>query len=352
MAGRNVLAVTAGLVTLLALAQQASAQEQGKQESNRGKTGQSDPRKDAGIDRGQTNPVIRGDAARTDNGREFNRGQSDGYRNGNGEGFSSGQEGWYGSNNGRRRGNGNRQFYGNNYPGNGYYGNQVPGNAGQVSGYFNPEMEGQRPDNCVLIRLSLPSADAQVWFENAATQQRGFDRVYISPPIETGKNYTYSIKATWMENGHEMTREKKLTVQANQTAMANFNDRGGNGPESINAAPDAATAKRENTLGRPELQEPDPKATAGGHAETTKSLDSITGKVVSVNGDRLTITESTGNVQRTLQIPDSTQITLNGQRAGNDALKAGMQVTVSLKHGAQDVATRVEVTSSSPQEKR
>ena len=65
-----------------------------------------------------------------------------------------------------------------------------------------------------------------------------------------------------------------------------------------------------------------------------------------------TITESTGNNQRSFQIPDATQITLNGQRVANDALKAGMQVSVSLKQGTKDVANRVEVTSSAPQEKR
>jgi uncharacterized protein (TIGR03000 family) len=387
MKARNVLAFTAGLLTLLAFVQQASAQERGKQEnnrgntghsdqergkqeSNRGNTGQNDLGKDAGINHGQTEPAIRGDAGRTDNGRDLNRGQTGAYRNGNGdgygrEGYGSTGEGWQGSNYGRRGWRGNRQYYGNYGNGfydNGFYGNQYPSNEGQrfysgsngrVSGYFNPEMDGQLANNCVLIRLSLPSADAQVWFENAATQQRGFNRVYISPPIETGKNYTYNIKATWMENGHEVTREKKLQVYANQTAMANFEDRGGDRHETINTAPDAATTKRENTLGRPELQEPELKTSGLPESEkTTKSSDFVAGKVVSVNGDRLTITESTGNNQRTFQIPDATQITLNGQRVANDALKAGMQVSVSLKQGTKDVANRVEVTSSAPQEKR
>jgi hypothetical protein len=78
----------------------------------------------------------------------------------------------------------------------------------------------------------------------------------------------------------------------------------------------------------------------------------VTGKVVSMNGDRLTITDSDSNKQRSCQVPDGTQITLKGQQVGNDTLKAGTQVSISLKQGTKDIANRVEVTSNSPQEKR
>jgi uncharacterized protein (TIGR03000 family) len=383
MKGRTGWAVAAGLLSVLAFVQQGAAQERkegnqgnagqgaaqerGRHEGNQGNLGQGEAARGAATLHGQTDTGVRGDIGRTDPGRETINNQPNTNYYGR-EGYGYQQDGWYGSDYGRRgwRGRGfSRTYsdYGNgmydNGYGYGYYRNEYPGYfAGQsgMSGYYTPEMYGQSAgmaNNRVLVRLFVPDANARVWFEGAPTQQGGFDRLYISPPIDPGKNYAYTIKAAWMENGKEVTREQKLPVHANQQALASFDQRfqGNDG----NLPPATSTARREDTLGRPEMQEPDRNPAANGFTQgekTTKSADLVLGKILSVNGDRFTITDLDGNNQRSFQIPDGTQIMQNGQNVGHDVLKPGMQVSVSLKSGTHDVASRVEVKSSAPTERK
>jgi uncharacterized protein (TIGR03000 family) len=139
------------------------------------------------------------------------------------------------------------------------YGNQnsgfFGGQYGQVSGDYSPEMYG--PDR-VLVRLMLPNPSARVWFDGSPTEQQGSDRLYISPPIDPNKNYTYTIKASWMENGKEVTKEQKLSVRANQQAMASFDSRfqdNRNQGQSQRPLPNTSTARGEEPFGRPEMQE-------------------------------------------------------------------------------------------------
>ena len=72
------------------------------------------------------------------------------------------------------------------------------------------------------VRVMVPTREAKVWFENEATKQQGTDRLYTSPPLERGRPYHYTIKASWLENGREITREQTVPVRAGQEAVANF----------------------------------------------------------------------------------------------------------------------------------
>jgi uncharacterized protein (TIGR03000 family) len=73
--------------------------------------------------------------------------------------------------------------------------------------------EQETNPNAVHVRLSLPP-DARVWFEGQETQQRGSDRLYVSPPMEAGKNFVYHIKAQWMESGKQVVHTKDVNVRA------------------------------------------------------------------------------------------------------------------------------------------
>jgi uncharacterized protein (TIGR03000 family) len=80
----------------------------------------------------------------------------------------------------------------------------------------------------VNVRVMVPTREAKVWFENEATKQQGTDRLYSSPPLEKGRPYYYTIKASWMENGREVSREQTVPVRAGQQVVADFNDRNDN----------------------------------------------------------------------------------------------------------------------------
>jgi uncharacterized protein (TIGR03000 family) len=74
----------------------------------------------------------------------------------------------------------------------------------------------------VRMRVSLPTADAQLWIQDQLTQQRGLERVFESPNLEPGKSYTYSLRASWMENGKEVVRKLDIDVRSGQVTPVQF----------------------------------------------------------------------------------------------------------------------------------
>jgi uncharacterized protein (TIGR03000 family) len=114
----------------------------------------------------------------------------------------------------------------------GYYGGYADMNQGQFFGdtsYGAFDGQGQmNTRNTAAVRVFLPSPQARVAFEGQNTQQTGFDRLFISPELQSGQNYVYTVKATWMQNGQEISREKKVHVRAGQGVVVDFRrDTGG-----------------------------------------------------------------------------------------------------------------------------
>jgi uncharacterized protein (TIGR03000 family) len=100
---------------------------------------------------------------------------------------------------------------------NGAYANGVMSWPNYSYGSYSPSQE-----NVARIRLVVP-ADAQVWFGNAATKQRGETRHFESPPLSPGHQYVYDITVRWRDkDGQEVTRTRQLNVSANSTVSADF----------------------------------------------------------------------------------------------------------------------------------
>jgi uncharacterized protein (TIGR03000 family) len=80
-------------------------------------------------------------------------------------------------------------------------------------------------DNVARIRLNVP-ADAQVWFDDKATRERGETRHFETPPLAPGRQYVYDVKVRWRDkDGKEVTRTRHLGVSANSTVIADFTRR-------------------------------------------------------------------------------------------------------------------------------
>jgi uncharacterized protein (TIGR03000 family) len=62
------------------------------------------------------------------------------------------------------------------------------------------------------IRVMPPHAEISI--EGSKTAQIGSSRLYVSPPLNQGENYTYTIHVSWKENGREVTRDRKVPVRA------------------------------------------------------------------------------------------------------------------------------------------
>jgi uncharacterized protein (TIGR03000 family) len=77
-----------------------------------------------------------------------------------------------------------------------------------VSPSFIPEV-----DQRVQIHLQVP-ASARVWFDDEKTVQTGSSREFISPPLSTGTEYSYAIRAEWTDNGQKVESARRIRIHA------------------------------------------------------------------------------------------------------------------------------------------
>lgn len=88
---------------------------------------------------------------------------------------------------------------------------QGPATDLRQSFYFDPNNQ-----TGAMVHVLLPNPDAEVWFDNAPTQQRGFERMFMSPPLDPAGKYRYTIKTRWMENGTVVNRERNVDIVPGQ----------------------------------------------------------------------------------------------------------------------------------------
>jgi uncharacterized protein (TIGR03000 family) len=110
------------------------------------------------------------------------------------------------------------------------YGLDAYGNVPSVSntpGYV-PDGEAAMPpvppapqaapaDNAAHLLVRVP-ADAELWFGDYKTPLTGPERAFVSPPLTPGKDYTYEIRARWVEDGRPVDHLRTIHVQANLQA--------------------------------------------------------------------------------------------------------------------------------------
>jgi uncharacterized protein (TIGR03000 family) len=63
------------------------------------------------------------------------------------------------------------------------------------------------------LQVHIP-ADAELTVDGTRTKQQGELRKFVSPPLAPGQNFFYTFRATWKDGGKEVTRERKVRVQA------------------------------------------------------------------------------------------------------------------------------------------
>jgi len=93
-----------------------------------------------------------------------------------------------------------------------YYSAQAPSMNTQQSFYNDP--------NSATLTVMLPVADAQVWFDDTPTSQRGMERSFHTPALQ--QPGTYTIKARWNDNGRTVDQQRKITVRPGQSVMVDF----------------------------------------------------------------------------------------------------------------------------------
>ena len=73
----------------------------------------------------------------------------------------------------------------------------------------------------VQVNIRVPAA-AELTIDGQRTTLTGTNRVFVSPALERGYQYSYEIQAKWMENGREVTRTRKVSFQPGQQVSVDF----------------------------------------------------------------------------------------------------------------------------------
>jgi uncharacterized protein (TIGR03000 family) len=71
------------------------------------------------------------------------------------------------------------------------------------------------------LTIEVP-ADAIVWLEDQQTQQTGTVRQFVTPPLEPGVPYTYTIRARWVQGGREWEQVQSVPIRAGQSRTVVF----------------------------------------------------------------------------------------------------------------------------------
>jgi uncharacterized protein (TIGR03000 family) len=76
--------------------------------------------------------------------------------------------------------------------------------------------------NVARISVAVPSDDAEVWFQGVKTSQTGTERLYESPPLKPGSEYTYQIRARWRSGDSYTEQTRSVTVHAGHNLRVEF----------------------------------------------------------------------------------------------------------------------------------
>jgi uncharacterized protein (TIGR03000 family) len=67
------------------------------------------------------------------------------------------------------------------------------------------------------IIVTLP-AEARLTIDGQATQATSSDRTFVSPPLQQGKSYQYTLKGELDRNGQKVTTSRDVEVRAGQVS--------------------------------------------------------------------------------------------------------------------------------------
>jgi uncharacterized protein (TIGR03000 family) len=103
-----------------------------------------------------------------------------------------------------------------------YWGNTTNLNPGTMqSFYYTPGMNQGGQGNEATIVVNLPD-DATLTVDGEATQSTSGTRVFVSPSLQAGKTYQYTLRAEVNRDGRRQTTSRTVDVQAGRTTNVNI----------------------------------------------------------------------------------------------------------------------------------
>jgi uncharacterized protein (TIGR03000 family) len=78
------------------------------------------------------------------------------------------------------------------------------------------------PSDAGVIQLRVPDKFAQVSFDGQSTSSIGTTREYITPILQAGKTYHYTITATWDQGDQQKTMQRTVDIGRGQIRTVDF----------------------------------------------------------------------------------------------------------------------------------
>jgi uncharacterized protein (TIGR03000 family) len=91
----------------------------------------------------------------------------------------------------------------------------------------------QAQENSVQLKVLVPQDNAKVFFDEKLTTQKGDERTFLSPPLERGYSYRYTITAKWWPNNYtEVIRTKVVNVKPGQSLTVDLRKQDPKNPDN------------------------------------------------------------------------------------------------------------------------
>jgi uncharacterized protein (TIGR03000 family) len=71
------------------------------------------------------------------------------------------------------------------------------------------------------LTVTLP-ADAQLRVDGQRTSSTSSRRVFVSPPLQPGRSYSYTLEAQVVRNGQTLSVSREVPVRAGQQTAVNL----------------------------------------------------------------------------------------------------------------------------------
>src|SRR5262245_3734692 len=75
----------------------------------------------------------------------------------------------------------------------------------------------------LLVRVP---ADAKLYFNDSLTSQTGETRTFVTPPLQAGTTYNYTLKAAIVRDGQTLSQTKEVTFKGGQDVEVDFTSLG------------------------------------------------------------------------------------------------------------------------------
>lgn len=80
----------------------------------------------------------------------------------------------------------------------------------------------QASPGCCRVDVRLPCPDATLWINQSKTSSTGLERTFESSRLTEGKEFRYELRASWNQDGKEVTDSRTIVVARGNSWVVDF----------------------------------------------------------------------------------------------------------------------------------